>query len=251
MVKLIFGKANAKLKGLENAIGGKVFTFSLLAGITCPYSKECKSQAVVSSDGKRAIQDGPDTVFRCFSASQEVLFTNVYKSRKANMDSIASLLGTGKLIDELFAAIPRKAKAIRWHVSGDFYSLAYFDAFLEVARKLPNIIFYAYTKSLPFWVKRIGDIPNNVILTASYGGHKDNMISQHNLRFAKVVFSELEAKELGLEIDHNDFHAFNPLTRNDSFALLIHGVQPKGSKAGKAVRALDGVGAYGRGLVGV
>ena len=61
-----------------------------------------------------------------------------------------------------------------------------------------------------------------------------------------MVFSEAEAEELGLEIDSDDSHAARPDLQNQSFALLIHGVQPAGSEAGKAVSALGGKGSYGK-----
>ena len=83
-------------------------------------------------------------------------------------------------------------------------------------------------------------------MTASYGGRKDELIETHELRYAKVVFSEDEAAGLGLEIDHDDTHAADMDTRDESFALLIHGPQPKGSDAGKAMRALKGNGSYSR-----
>ena len=249
MVKLNFGEANAKLRGLEKAIGGKIWTFSLLSGINCPYAKECKSMAVMSVDGRLSIVDGPDTQWRCFSASQEVLFPNVYQSRKHNADTILPIAANNPAAaaDLICANLPKKFAGIRIHVGGDFSTLNYFRAWIEVCKRNPSKIFYAYTKSLPFWIKELANIPSNFILTASYGGHKDDLIAKHNLRFAKVVFSVDEATSLGLEIDKNDFSAYNPLTKNNSFALLIHGVQPKGSKASKAVRALNGVGSYGRG----
>lgn len=251
MPKLIFGPANAKLKGLEKVIGGKVWTFSLLSGINCPYAKECKSQVVIGDNGKRSILDSIWTLWRCFSASQEALFTGVYNSRKHNADTILPIaaVNPAAAADLICENLPKKFAAIRIHVGGDFSTLNYFRAWAIVAARLPNKVFYAYTKSVPFWVKELGKLPENLVLTASYGGHKDELIAKHNLRYAKVVFSVQEAKDLGLQIDHNDFHAYNPLSRNDSFALLIHGQQPKGSKAGQAVRALDGVGTYGKGTL--
>ena len=82
-MELVFGKANAKLKALEK-IYGKLSTFSVLSGHTCPYAKECHSQVDLQANGHRKIKDGPHTKFRCFSASQEVQYTNVYNSRKNN-----------------------------------------------------------------------------------------------------------------------------------------------------------------------
>jgi hypothetical protein len=63
----------------------------------------------------------------------------------------------------------------------------------------------------------------NFVLTASFGGRYDNLIEQHKLKYAKVVYSVEQAKELNLAIDHDDTHAY--LT-NESFALLLHGTQP-------------------------
>ena len=67
-----------------------------------------------------------------------------------------------------------------------------------------------------------------------------------NLKYAKVVFSEEEAAELGLEIDHDDSHAYGG---DKSFALLIHGTQPSDTMAAKAKNTLVASGvkhSYGR-----
>jgi hypothetical protein len=89
-------------------------------------------------------------------------------------------------------------------------------------------------------------ILDNFILTASYGGRGDHLISELGLRSTTVVFSEAEAEKLGLPIDHDDSHAARPSLRNQDFALLIHGTQPKGSDAAVALRALNGKGSYSR-----
>lgn len=242
---LTFGKSNAKLDALEKATGRKVFTFSLLSGHTCPYAKECLSKAVLQSDGSRRIVDGPDTQFRCFSASQEVQYKNVYESRQNNFNALRSADDMVSLID---SELPKNAGIIRIHVGGDFFNQPYFDAWLNVARNNPDIVFYAYTKSLPFWLRRRRMVNNtpNFLLTASAGGRCDKKIAQRKLRFAKVVFSKQEAQDLGLEIDHDDTHAANPELKNDSFALLLHGTQPKGSEASQALKKLAGEGSYSR-----
>jgi hypothetical protein len=237
-MKLHFGRGNAKLDRLEKFVG-PVFTFSLLSGHTCPYAKDCRSQAVIGDNGKAHIQDGPDTLFRCFSASQEVLFPNVYKAREENTEIVKQALvgmrgeGSDYLASKLLAAMPAKAKVVRIHVGGDFMRQDYFDAWLAVAKSDPSRIYYAYTKALPFWVKRIGEIPENFILTASFGGHRDDLIVKHNLRYTKVVNSRYAARKLGLVVDHDDTHAALPKHRGTSFALLLHGIQPKGHKRPK------------------
>lgn len=76
-----------------------------------------------------------------------------------------------------------------------------------------------------------------MVLTASYGGTLDNLISENNMRFAKVVESTDEAKTLGLPVDDNDSHAANPSSRSQSFALVVHGTQPAGTRLAKIIHA--------------
>jgi hypothetical protein len=116
----------------------------------------------------------------------------------------------------------------RVHVSGDFFSQDYFDAWMDVARRNPSRRFYAYTKSLPFWVKRVQTIPKNFALTASIGGKFDALIVQHNLKHCRVVYSQGEARRLNLPIDFDDSLA---QTKRGNFALLLHGTQPAKSAA--------------------
>lgn len=220
---LKFAKGNAKLSKT-------IYTFSIPAGRTCPGALDCKSY-VVLKDEKRTIKDGPHTKFRCFAASQEVLYTNTYNARQHNIAELRaakSMTAKARLITE---SLPKRAEYVRIHVSGDFFSQQYFDAWCYVALNNPHIKFYAYTKSLNYWVKRINAIPDNLILTASFGGRYDHLIHEYNLRSAKVVFSVEEANYLGLEIDHDDSLAMN---HGDNFALLLHGTQPSNTEASKA-----------------
>lgn len=254
---LRFSKANAKIKALATVPGvmpflrnkRKVYSFDLLSGHNCPYAKDCLSKAV-EVNGTRKIVDGPHTQFRCFSASQEVLFPALYNLRKGNSEILAIAAGNGSTIaaDHLLAAMPENAGVIRIHVGGDFNTAKYFLAWLKVAEVRPDVLFYAYTKSLPFVVKYTDKVNTikNFVLTASYGGTRDALITQHNLRSATVVKSEAEAKALDLPIDHDDSHAADPTQKGVSFALLVHGPQKAGSDWGKAMRALRGVGSYSR-----
>lgn len=222
---LKFSAGNAKLKN--------IISFSLASGWSCPFANECYSKAD-PENGK--ITDGPNTQFRCFSASQESLYPAVRKQRFDNFNELKNIKTVEEMVQKLQQALPKikksgEGKIVRLHVAGDFFNQKYFDAWLIVAKNNPDRIFYAYTKSLQYWVNRLNDIPVNFKLNASKGGKLDNMIDQYNLKYAEVVYSEQEAKEKGLEIDHDDSHAYD---FNHSFALLIHGTQPKGSKAAAA-----------------
>jgi hypothetical protein len=87
---------------------------------------------------------------------------------------------------------------------------------VELTKNNPSINFWAYTKSIKFWVNRLDVIPSNFILTASYGGKQDNLISQHNLKHTIVYKNKLDVPS-GMPIDRNDDYARLP---NINFALL-------------------------------
>lgn len=231
MERLNFRIGNAKLNS-------KTVTFSLPAGWSCPFAKECHSRANKTT-GK--IIDGKHCQFRCYAAAEE-RFTIVRKSRWDNLNTIRRLKRDTAIANAIHASLP-DFPYVRPHTSGDFFSEAYFVAWLNVAANNPDRLFYAYTKALPFLVKYQDSIPNNFKFTASFGGTHDHLIDEHGLRYAKVVFSEDEAAELGLPIDHDDSHA-----RGDgNFALLLHGHQPKGTPAAQAwYKIMRSVGGYSR-----
>lgn len=232
--KLIFGLGNAKL-------AKNIATFSLPAGHTCTFAKLCLSKANKETG---IITDGDDTEFRCFAASAECVFPSVRTQRWNNLE----LLQNAKTIEDMTKLIQRSLptgiNAVRIHVSGDFYNEKYFLAWLNVALNNPLITFYGYTKALPLVVKYKKYMPENFKLTASKGGTHDHLIAKHKLKYAEVVFSVEQAEKLGLEIDHDDSHAYSG---KKSFALLLHGTQPANTFAAEALRALkkQGIGGYG------
>mgnify|MGYP000116563582 CR=1 FL=1 len=230
---LHLSKGNAKL-------GKQTLIFNLPAGKTCPGALFCKSFAVVDVNGKRTIQDGAETIFRCFAASSEVQYDAAFENRANNLRLIVDAIqngtapgfsvGAADLIHNSIQEYRTKnTKLVRIHESGDFFSGAYLDAWIEVAQRNPDLKFYAYTKSLQLFLYL--KLPTNFYITASKGGKFDHLLD-HFERYSVVVADENEAAELGLEVDHDDSHCFG----NKPFALLVHGTQPKGSKLGAAIR---------------
>lgn len=240
---LVFGRGNGKL---DSAIDH----FSIPAGWSCPGARECLARAA-EVEGSWKVEDGPDVQFRCFSASEEARYPNVRRIRWHNFDTLRRYAGKGSVESQarrmaalILASLPVRERVfglaiggqvykqiIRLHVGGDFFSLAYLDAWCLVLRSRPDVLAYGYTKSLPFWARRLDALPDNLVLTASEGGRHDHLIARHGLRFARVVFSEAEAAALGLDIDTDDSHA---MRAGSSFALLLHGPQPRGTRAAEA-----------------
>ena len=228
---LKMSKGNKKLK--------KTLIFDLPAGRTCPNAHECKSYVVMNENGKTTLKDGDNNIFRCYAASQENQYPNVYKARKYNLDLILKSLkgeyGFYKTYELINASIQKhitkNINKVRIHSSGDFFNSEYLKCWLAVARLNPLIKFYCYSKSLHLFGTNIS-LPDNFYLTASFGGLRDDLIHKgYFKRWAIVVNSEAEAIKKGIEhigkpyeIDKDDSHCF----KADPFALLIHGTQKKG-----------------------
>lgn len=225
-IQLKMGKGNAKLPATTA-------TYANPAGFSCPSAKDCRASANADTGH---ITDGPHMKFRCFSASEEAAFKNTRDAHRYNMNALHAARSVGRQADLIVRSLPKGIDKVRVHTSGDFFNQTNFDAWMEAGRMRPDLLFYAYTKSLPFWVARLNDIPDNWVLTASRGGHYDDLIDAHNLREVVVVFHPDEAKALGLECDHDDSHAYDKSLHK--FALLLHGQQQKGSAAAGAIKQM-------------
>lgn len=247
LLKFNFG-GNAKL-------AKEIVTFSLPSGFTCPGADTCLAKVNVKT-GK--IEDGPNQQFRCFSAISE-LRPAVRRQRWYNFELLRAARTKDKIKDLLINSVPKKAKIVRIHVGGDFYSQAYFDAWAEVAALFPDCIFYAYTKSIHF-VKAYTDLlPGNFRITLSQGGKFDSLISEliheekrtdveeeneeeepivpeYLFGVAEVLGHPDEATAKGLTVDHDDSHA---IAGRQHFALLLHGQQPAGSEAAKKIKKMN------------
>jgi hypothetical protein len=233
---LNFTKGNGKLSK-------DTLIFNLPAGKTCPGALLCKSFAVVGEDGKRHIQDGKYTQFRCFAASGEVQYDSAFHNRANNLEMIIDAMSNLTVVDLIHNSIQyhrtRNTKKVRIHESGDFFIGKYLDAWIDVAKRNPDLIFYCYSKSLELFLGY--ELPENFYMTASYGGKWDNLIDAgHFTRYSKVVMYEEDAQALGLEVDHDDSHCLG----DKPFALLVHNTQPKGSEWGKAIRNRRNVGKF-------
>lgn len=233
---LKFSEGNAKLSNR--------LIFSLPAGHSCPWAGTCRTFADRDTG---TITDHPTpgmsvaAEFRCFAAMAEtrpnvrnarwwnwdLIRTALYREDSDQLSSVTELIETSMTVQK-----PRDL--VRVHESGDFWTDNYFRAWMAVARNRPNQTFYAYTKALTLWYNYRDEVPDNFKLTASYGGRLDDMITQFPdvfTRYSRVVYTEQEAADLGLEIDHDDSHCLG----DKPFALLVHGSQRAGSDASKAI----------------
>jgi hypothetical protein len=232
MSQLYFSNSNRKIVGIAGLLGihkNSVFTFNQPAGYSCPAADICQSFAD-REDGK--ITDGDNCKFRCYAASLEAIFTALRKVNWRNFDALRGL-STDKMAELIISEMPKKARIIRIHSSGDFFNRKYFLAWVKVAESLPHIDFFGYTKVLSYVQY---DKPDNFTLQYSMGGKMDDLHTTEP--YAVIVETPEHAKKLGIPIaceNHpSDDYLF--IKAGISFALVVHGTQPKGSKFGKNYR---------------
>ena len=229
---LTFSKAKDNRKLSKGETGG-FYSFSLPAGYTCPNAMACK--AWFDRDKNKLI-DGPKQEFRCYAASMEAAYSGLRAMLWRNYNALLEARSMLRMVELIHASLPRNIRKLRLHISGDYFRETYFRAWLRVLQDRADIQAYGYTKALPFWVKYRSCVPANLVLCASYGGRHDHLITEHGLKHVRTVYSRSEAEVLwGLPIDTDDSLA---QARDVNFALLIHGMQPAGSRAAKALNQI-------------
>jgi len=254
---LTFSTENTKL-------GGSVVTFSLPAGWSCPFAKSClkkvnrertidpekvgtskiskRTGETIPYKGDVVVTKGKDSEFDCFAANQEMQYDALRANRWHNFDLLkeAGKEGGAEAQSELivksieyFFYTEGPKNEVRIHESGDFYNGEYLKAWMLTAQKMPDVKFYAYTKSVPYVTameKQLADIPN-LSITLSQGGTKDADIDNVNIKTSKVFNTPEEILEAGLILDLDDNLAKEKGGREKDFASLVHGTQEAGKKS--------------------
>ena len=194
---------NSKLKKTSKENNKRIFNFSIPAHktksgqVVCPFAKACLKYCYA--------QKGNYTRFPIVQELMEQKYTIT------KQDNFSNLM-TQEIKD-------KRADVVRLHDSGDFYSVKYLKKWVEIAQENKHIIFYAYTKSVPFFKKGI-EIPKNLKVIFSEGSKKDYLIDTKKDRHARI-FNSLEDLTAGGYIDAST-NDLNALTDNKKVGLVIH-----------------------------
>lgn len=213
---------------------------SLPAGHTCPGAKECLTR--VPRHGGPA-WTSPELQFACYAASQERYRATVRDLRWRNFDLLAPLDYDGiwrHLATAAFQQQRSYTERIRFFESGDAFNQEVAKGIILFAHSVKPMIVYCYTKALPFWIDM--PTPDNLRITASWGGRYDHLIADHFPRSARVVQDVATASSLGLPLDFDDSLAYQDEPVH--FAHLVHGWQPKGSPALEAINTRRAAGEF-------
>ena len=192
-------------KVLRKLLGrrAKVVAFNLPASIdfrigdaefnTCPQAGACKSVCYARA-GRFAM---PDSI--------AMRLDNLWATLRPDF--------VNRLAESIVAS---KATHVRIHDSGDFYAQSYVDAWIEIARALPDVVFYAYTKSLDLNYEAA---PGNLRIVQSEGGKLDAMID-HTRPHSRIVADDVPSGYVNGNAELADVPAIDGTVR---IALPYHG----------------------------
>tara|TARA_R110002012_G_scaffold317929_1_gene535246 strand:- start:414 stop:1016 length:603 start_codon:yes stop_codon:yes gene_type:complete len=194
---------NAKMKKTSKENKAKIFNFSIPAyktkegKVTCPFADSCVKYCYA--------QKGNYTRFPIIKELME----EKYKISK-----------TAEFIPLMNEEIrKKKATHIRIHDSGDFYSPEYLNKWVTIAKQNKDVIFYAYTKSIKFFVNGLL-LPKNMKIIFSEGSKTDNLINVNKHRHARIFKTVEELNASGyIDASNNDLKA---ITDNKKVGLVYH-----------------------------
>jgi hypothetical protein len=152
----------------------------------------------------------------CYAKQGRYGMQNVKDARKHNLDMSLRSDFVDMVVSDLSRM--RKVNTVRIHDSGDFYNQEYFNKWNLIAKALPLITFYAYTKTLDMtiWEGKA----DNLKITQSLGGKHDNLV---NLAMPHSrIFSDDEARINAGYVDGNvnDVPAIEGIV---NIGLVYHG----------------------------
>lgn len=192
----MYSTTNSKLKK------DNIYSFNLPAIKTCPQAKDC--------------------VKFCYACQGCYVFPCVKTKRLDNYNFSLSKDFIKVMVLELKKLIKKGVKAYRLHDSGDFYSMEYAKAWNTIAKQVPELTIYAYTKSIS--IAKAIDWYSNVVIRYSFGGYEDNLIDVNKDIHAKVFLSLKELKQAGYTNGGDrDIHAFNKNIKK--LGLVYHGTK--------------------------
>lgn len=182
-----------------------IWSFNLIPVVHCPMAGACKAYCYATV-GQQAFRSGVLRRARAFLATVQADFVE-------------------RMVAEVERAVKRGLRAVRVHDSGDFYSAGYMQAWFEIARRLPQVRFYAYTKMVVLAQRLASTTPANFRLIQSLGGVGDARIDR-SLAHSRIFDSVEDLLAAGYA-DASESDAPAAFGDNPKIGLVIHGAKSK------------------------
>jgi hypothetical protein len=195
---------NTKLKKTSKALGLRVFNFGIPAyksasgKLTCPMADEC--------------------VKFCYAKKGAYIWSNVQPA----FENRYQLSKTEDFIDAMNNEIKRKKPDyVRVHDSGDYYSKAYLQKWIQVAIHNPEVKFYSYTNMVDMILNT--SLPDNYDIIFSDSGKQKNLIDERKHRHTKIFTSTSDLLSAGYtDASSVDLMATKWFNKTNKVGLVFH-----------------------------
>jgi hypothetical protein len=195
---------NSKLRKTSKNLGVKVFNFgipaykSMSGKLTCPFADEC--------------------VKFCYAQKGAYIWSNVKPAFEKRYELTRSAEFVSKMSDEL---MKKRPDYVRVHDSGDYYSKAYLQKWIDIANLFPEIKFYSYTNSVA--MLKEANLPSNFDAIFSDSGKQKNLIDVINDRHTKIFSSKNDLEAAGyVNASEMDLYATKWFNTNHKIGLIFH-----------------------------
>jgi hypothetical protein len=195
---------NTKLKKTSKALGLRVFNFGIPAyksasgKLTCPMADEC--------------------VKFCYAKKGAYIWSNVQPA----FENRYQLSKTNYFVGAMNYEIKRKKPDyVRVHDSGDYYSKAYLQKWIQVAIHNPEVKFYSYTNMVDMILNT--SLPDNYDIIFSDSGKQKNLIDERKHRHTKIFTSTSDLVSAGYtDASSVDLMATKWFNKTNKVGLVFH-----------------------------
>jgi hypothetical protein len=195
---------NTKLKKTSKALGLRVFNFGIPAyksasgKLTCPMADEC--------------------VKFCYAKKGAYIWSNVQPA----FENRYQLSKTNYFVGAMNYEIKRKKPDyVRVHDSGDYYSKAYLQKWIQVAIHNPEVKFYSYTNMVDMILNT--SLPDNYDIIFSDSGKQKNLIDERKHRHTKIFTSTSDLLSAGYtDASSVDLMATKWFNKTNKVGLVFH-----------------------------
>ena len=195
---------NSKLRKTSKVLGLRVFNFGI--------------PAYKSASGKTTCPFAGDCVKFCYAKKGAYIWSNVKPAFEKRYELTKSDEFVSKMSDELFKKRP---DYVRVHDSGDYYSKAYLQKWIDLANLFPEIKFYSYTNSVA--MLKEANLPNNFDVIFSDSGKQKALIDIISDRHTKIFSSKKDLDAAGyVNASELDLYATKWFNTNHKVGLIFH-----------------------------
>ena len=195
---------NSKLKKTSKALGLRVFNFGI--------------PAYKSATGRVICGMADECIKFCYAKKGAYIWSNVQPA----FEKRYQLSKTDDFIDAMNNEIKRKKPDyVRVHDSGDYYSKAYLQKWIQIAIHNPDVKFYSYTNMVDMILNT--SLPSNYDIIFSDSGKQKHLINERKHRHTKIFTSTSDMLSAGYtDASSVDLMATKWFNKTNKVGLVFH-----------------------------